>query len=132
MKLLNECVKTNYRSFLQEKPKKESLKMIECMNFKSHESGTLLGFATLFLPKMGLEIFGCSMHKKGDRRWLNLPSREFEENGEKKYLNVIRFREKSHYESFCSEAKKAIDKWIEEREENLHEPLEPSQQEMPF
>ncbi len=90
--------------------------MIECINFREHISGTLLGFANLFVPKWGLEIYGCSLHKKGDRRWLNLPSREYQEEGEKKYASTMRLREKDHYEFFCRQAKEAVDTWINENE----------------
>ena len=82
------------------------------IGFKSHKSGSLLGFANLFVPKWGVEVYGCTLHQKEGRRWLNLPSREYEdENGERKYLNILRLREKSHYNSFTSQSTECVEKW---------------------
>lgn len=107
---------------------------IECMSFKAHKSGSLLGFANLFVPKMGLEIFGLSLHQKEGKRWLNMPSREYEdENGERKYLSIIRFREKSHYNAFIDKAKECIEKWCVNNGEEISVGSEEFQQEeMPF
>lgn len=88
--------------------------MIECIGFRKHESGTLQGFANFFIPKMGLEIYGCALHKKGERRWLNMPSKEIIEDGKIIYLSVIRFRDKGHFELFIKQAKEAIDNWVSE------------------
>ena len=85
---------------------------IECTEFRAHEKGTLQGFANFWVPKMGLEIYGCALHMKDGRRWLNLPSREYKDDlGEIKYMNIIRFRDKYHYVKFGEAAKKAIDEW---------------------
>lgn len=107
---------------------------IECMSFKPHKSGTLLGFANLFVPKMGLEIFGFTFHQKENQRWLNFPAREYEdENGERKYLNVVRFREKNHYNMFMPKARECIEKWcINEGQEISVGSEEYAQEEMPF
>jgi hypothetical protein len=85
--------------------------MIECLRYISINKGTLLGYADLWVEKMGIEIFGCSLHQKDGRRWVNLPSREYKDkNGETKYQSIIRFRNKSFYERFCKKAKEAIEK----------------------
>ena len=49
--------------------------MIECLKYKPINKGSLLGYADIFVPKMGLEIFGCSLHQKDGRRWVNFPSK---------------------------------------------------------
>jgi len=86
---------------------------IECMEFKSHPSGALLGFANYRLPKMGIELFGCGVFSKNGRRWVSTPSREYQdpESGEKKYIAIMRFSEKSHQEAFSKSALEAMDAW---------------------
>lgn len=85
---------------------------IECMEFRKHIKGNLLGFLNIYVPKMGIEIFGCSLWQKDGRRWINLPSREYQDNeGNTKYMPSIRFREKSHYNGFIKAAKDALDIW---------------------
>ncbi len=89
--------------------------MIECMNFKPHKAGSLLGFANLFIEEIGLELYGCTMHEKDDSKWINLPSREYiDQNGDKKYINIVRFRERSHYNEFVHQGTECIQKWIQD------------------
>jgi hypothetical protein len=93
--------------------------MIECLRFFSFEKENLLGFADLFVEKWGVEIRGCTLNIKEGKRWVNLPSNEYiTPLGETKYSSIISFRDKKHYTTFCQEAKKAIDKWIEENKKN--------------
>lgn len=89
---------------------------IECIKFSSHSNGTLIGFADLWIPRMGLEIYGCTLMKKDGKRWLNLPSREYVDRatGEKRFSKVLYFRGKEHSRLFGEAAKKAIDKWCAE------------------
>lgn len=104
--------------------------MIECLKYKPVNKGTLLGYADLFVPKMGIEIFGCSLHQKDGRRWINLPSREYTDNkGEKKFFSIIRFPNKAHMEEFSKQAKEAI-----ERKAMIEEPKQSSfiDEDVPF
>lgn len=104
---------------------------IECINYKPVNKGSLLGYADLFVPKMGLEIFGCSLHQKEGRRWVNLPSKEYTNDmGEKKYAPVVRFREKSHTDAFIKLAKESIEKKCAEQPK--HSQPEFLDEEVPF
>lgn len=89
--------------------------MIECTKFKSHVKGHLQGFADFYISKWGVEINGCALYKKEGRRWVNFPTREYEnEEGEKKFMPLIRFRNKEHQTAFTKKAKEAIDEWCKE------------------
>lgn len=84
---------------------------IECMRYHAVNQGTLLGYADFYIPKTGQEIYGCQLHQKEGRRWINVPSREYKnELGEKKYAPFMRYREKTHMEAFLEACKKAIEK----------------------
>jgi len=83
--------------------------MIECIKFKSFEKGHLQGFADFYLPQWGIEIQGCALYMKEGQRWVNLPGKEYEKDGQKKYAPHIRFRDKDHWEAFMKQAKEAID-----------------------
>lgn len=84
---------------------------IECMKFKSVNKGYLVGFADLYLPKWGLEIFGCALYLKDSRRWISFPSKEYiDADGSQKYAPIIRFRNKTHMETFSRLAIEAIEK----------------------
>ena len=99
---------------------------VECMNYKPVNKGSLLGYADLFVPKTGLEIYGCSLHQKEGRRWVNFPSKEYTDSktGEKKYASIVRFREKAHMEAFIKVAKEAIEKKCAEQNSQYQAPME--------
>ena len=85
---------------------------IECLRYKSYTKGSLQGFADLYIPKTGLEIYGCSIHQKDGRKWLNMPSKEYQnDDGETKWSHCVRFRERAHMDAFSKLALKAIDDW---------------------
>ena len=107
--------------------------MIECINYRSHLKGHLLGFADLRIEKWGIDIFGCTLFQKDGRRWINLPGREYlNQEGEKKHLPFLRFKDPEHYRIFMDKAKEAIDKWIEanQAEQPIHQ--DQYQDELPF
>jgi hypothetical protein len=89
---------------------------IECIEYKPHPSGALQGFANFRVPKMGIEIYGCGVFMKDGKRWVSMPSRDYKdpENGEKKYISIMRFIVQSHNESFVTAALAALDKWCQE------------------
>lgn len=96
--------------------------MIECTNFRTHQAGSLQGFADLYVQTWGLEIKGCSLFMKEGKRWITFPSREYvNKEGEKKYMPYIRFRNKEHMEAFANQAKEAIDKWCKYNTDNKPE-----------
>ena len=112
--------------------------MIECVKFKSVVKGHLQGFADVFITKWGVEIHGLALYMKNGNAWVNMPSREFEnEEGKKAYAPIIRFRDTDHRDAFCHQAKEAIDKWCLEHApkvdavNNFEEDVE-NQKECPF
>lgn len=105
--------------------------MIECIKYKEINKGSLVAFVDFWIPKMGLEITGCSLHVKDNRSWVNLPSREYtDQQGEKKYAPIVRFREKSHADAFSSACKEAIQR--RPKEDKVIPPHPDDQEELPF
>lgn len=81
-----------------------------------------MGAASIFVPKWGIEIHGITLHQKDGKRWINFPSRQYEKDGEKKYMPYFRFPNKDHYSLFCDAVKKAIERHAEK--ESLDKDLE--------
>lgn len=81
---------------------------IECVRFTPVNKGTLLGYAKIFVPKWGVEIDGITLHEKNNARWVSMPSKPYEKDGETKYAPYLRFREKTHYDIFCQKVKEAV------------------------
>ena len=88
--------------------------MIKCMKFRPFPKGTLIGFAEIFVPKWGIEIYGLTYHQKDGKKWVNFPCREYEKDGEKKHAPYFRFPESVHYNLFCEKVKEAIEIKIKE------------------
>ncbi len=89
---------------------------IECMMFRSINRGSLIGFAKIWVPKMGIEIENISFFQSNGRRWISLPSKEYEKDGEKKYYPLVRFREKGHMDMFTKAVIDAIEQWCKANE----------------
>jgi len=85
--------------------------MVECTKFKSYEKGTLIGFADLYVDKWGVDLLGCSVHRKGDSTWVNLPQKLWEDSGEAKWFPIAKFRDKEIGNAFSKKAIEAIKAW---------------------
>ena len=81
---------------------------IEIVNFRKYEKNTLKGFFTARLPNIGLEIRDCTLHSKNGERWIGLPSKPYDANGETKYSYIVKFYEKDKWELFQTEVLKAL------------------------
>ena len=94
--------------------------MFECIRFTSYNHGTLRGFADIFVPKWGVEISGFTLYEKEGKRWVNAPSKEYQDkDGSTKYKPVFFFKEKDLWEKFMINVKEAIDVKIKEQTENI-------------
>ena len=49
--------------------------MITATDWRPVTKNTLRGFLTLKLAPSGLVLKDCSLHEKGDKRWIGLPSK---------------------------------------------------------
>lgn len=97
--------------------------MIECIRYKSHVKGHLQGFADLYVEKWGIEIPGFTVWMKDGRRWVNAPSTKYtDKEGVEKNKAFFYFRNKEHWSAFVEEAKKAIDKWCADNQEQVEQP----------
>ena len=84
-------------------------------------------FITLKIPKWGgFIIDNISYFVKGDRRWINLPQEQYDDNGEKKYKFINKFDDPKVAKAFCDQVLKLIDEYLQKNNP------EPTQQEIPF
>lgn len=60
-----------------------------------------------------MELNEVKIFEKGANRWLGMPSREFTNDaGEKKYIELVRFRKEATKNRFRSQIMGAIDKYL--------------------
>jgi len=94
--------------------------MLECIHFSPVNKNTCVGMATIYIPNWHLEISGISLHEKNDKRWISLPARKYEKDGETKYSPYIRFKDKDIHNRFCEAVKKAIDQKMNESNDDSY------------
>ena len=104
---------------------------IECIRYMPVNKGSLVGYADIYVVKWDWEIYGCTLHQKDGKRWVNLPQKEYQDKqtGEKKYSFINRFRNKNNLEAFQKAVKDAIDK---KAAESNYGSQETQQEELPF
>jgi hypothetical protein len=89
---------------------------IEVHNWQRRNKNTLLGFATFRLTTIGLEIRDCPVHEKNGEKWLQMPSRPYQDqDGNTKYAYIIKFYEKERWHQFQASALKALDKYLDQK-----------------
>ena len=65
---------------------------MEILNYKPINKGFLVGKFDLQIPEWGkLTICECTLFEKDGKRWISLPSKQYEKDGQKKHFNLIRF-----------------------------------------
>lgn len=89
-------------------PLKAAAQGFRVLELKPFKRNTLRAFVVLELPS-GLILNDLTLHQKGDSRWVSMPGRQFEKNGEKNWAPLIEFSSKESRDKFQIEAIKAID-----------------------
>lgn len=95
---------------------------IECLKFKSHMSGKLVGFADFDLQDVGITLHGCAVFKNEGRTWVSVPSREYMDGDEKKYHACIRFKDVEDLKAFSKSAVQSIERLYQKQNPPIHNP----------
>lgn len=86
---------------------------IECTRYTAIDKGALMASVDVYIPAWDLEIKGLTLFRKDARKWIGMPSKMYEKDGEKKYFAHIRFREKEKHEKFQEAVMKAIEEFCQ-------------------
>jgi hypothetical protein len=82
---------------------------LSIFDFKPHSSGTLTAIFTVRFEVLKLEIRGCTLHEKSGKRWVMLPSKAYEQNGQKKYSPICEISDLRYARQFQKSCLDAID-----------------------
>ena len=77
---------------------------IECAAWVASKKNTLCGFATLFLPEIGLQIKDCALHESHGKHWVAFPAIPSRDS----YFAVLSIPDDEKRDLFREEAVKAI------------------------
>jgi hypothetical protein len=81
--------------------------------WKPFERNTLRGFLSIELPS-GLILHGCTLHEKTGSRWVGLPAREYQKDGERIWSPLIEFSTREVRQAFQEQALAAFDAYMGE------------------
>ena len=81
--------------------------------FRPYAKNTLVGFIALELPS-GLIIRDITLHERGDARWVSMPAKQYEKDGERTWAPLVEFASKEVREKFQSSALAAFDAYMGE------------------
>lgn len=90
---------------------------IVCLGFRARRSNTLHGFVDVLLEQTHLQIKECTVHQKGDSRWIGLPARpqltsdgtaKRDGNGKVQYTSILQFEDREAADQFSAAAIAAL------------------------
>ncbi len=85
-------------------------KMIEILKFEMVNKGALVARFSVKMHKWGgLIIKDCSLLQSGDKKWINLPSRQYEVDGKKKYAEHLGYEDRTLNDQFKDNIMKAAE-----------------------
>lgn len=88
------------------------------------KDGSLRGFFSLELPS-GMTLHSCTFNlRKDGAKWVGLPSRSYEQNGETKWQRLVDFVDKDKYAKFQDAAKAALEAYFKEHPEQSAVPTQ--------
>jgi hypothetical protein len=78
------------------------------IDFRPYEKGTLRGFFSLVIGDM--TFAGFSVHEKNGKRWVGMPAREYQQDGERKFAPQVTFTDDRRKWAFNDWALKELEK----------------------
>lgn len=75
--------------------------MIEILKFEMVNKGSLIAKFTCKMHKWGgLLIRDCTLFESGNKKWINLPSKQYEQEGKKKYFAYLAYEDRALDDKF--------------------------------
>lgn len=86
--------------------------MIEISNINPIQKNNLLATCTVYIKPWKIFLHEVTIFEKGQNRWVGMPSRAYEQNGEKKYVELITFEGDAVKKRFRDQICHAVDKYL--------------------
>jgi DNA-binding cell septation regulator SpoVG len=86
--------------------------MIEVIAVHPVNKGDILATVSVHIKPWKLKIHEILVMQKGVNRWVNLPSKKYESNGETKYLKYMEFEDTATEKRFRDQISRVIDDYI--------------------
>ncbi len=87
--------------------------MLEILNIRAVNKGSVLGICDVHIIPWKLTMKDVVIFQKGNNRWVNLPSKEYQgDMGEKKYTEMLVFDNEAVKNRFRNQIMEAVDKYL--------------------
>jgi hypothetical protein len=90
---------------------------VRCDDFRPLRRNTLCGFASVFLPEIGLRIKDVTIFEKGSKRWAGLPAKPQiskdgtvirDDAGKQQYVSILEFSSRDISDAFSAAVIRAV------------------------
>lgn len=86
--------------------------MINVISVNPINKGDLLASVSVHIKPWKLTIHEIIVMQKGQNRWVNLPQRKYESNGETKYAKLLEFDDSGTEKRFRDQIVAAVEEYI--------------------
>lgn len=107
--------------------------MIEVQNINAVNKGSLLATCDVHIIPWQMTLHDVKIFEKGANRWLGMPSKEFtNDQGEKKYTDLVTFDNEGVKNRFRNQIMGAVDKFLAANPDMKPEDVVKEDDSMPF
>lgn len=107
--------------------------MLEVQNIQPVHKGNLLAVCDVHIIPWKMTLNEIKIFEKGANRWIGMPAREFvNEQGERKYIELVTFDNDGVKNRFRSQIMGAIDKFLAENPDMKPEDVIKEDEDLPF
>lgn len=86
--------------------------MLEIISVNPINKGDMLASVSVHIKPWKMKIHEVMVMQKGLTKWVNLPSRKYEANGETKYAKLLEFDDAGVEKRFRDQILSAVDEYI--------------------
>ncbi len=106
--------------------------MIDIVSVHPINKGDLLATVSVAIRPWKMKIHEVIVMQKGANRWVSLPSRKYESNGETKYQKLLEFDDSAVEKRFRDQIMQAVDDYIEKNGDLQPEDVVKADEPFPF
>ncbi len=105
---------------------------IQISNIEKVEKNNLLATCDVHIAPWKTTLHNVTIFQKGTQRWIGMPSRKWEKDGEEKYQELITFTDEGMKKRFRTQIMQAVDKFLASNPNMTPEPAIRDDEEIPF
>lgn len=106
--------------------------MIEVISVNPINKGDMVASVSVHIKPWKQKIHEIMVWQKGINRWISLPTRKYETQGETKYAKLIEFDDAAADKRFRDQILQAVEAYIERNGDLVPEDVIKDDQEFPF